>query len=92
MKNFFRTLLHWIAQVAASEAGEFLSVRRKAHLLEAERYRRLADEAAKKRPAAAPMLSVTRVLRPGTPTAPADRRPAPRHRPGASPPGAGGRL
>ncbi|MCX8086523.1 MAG: hypothetical protein N3C63_06405 [Rhodocyclaceae bacterium] len=52
MKNIFQALFRWIAQVAASEAGECLSVRRKAHLLEAERYRRLAAEAAD-RPAAA---------------------------------------
>ncbi|MDP2135709.1 MAG: hypothetical protein Q8J99_19070 [Sulfuritalea sp.] len=41
LKSFFR----YLAEVAASEAGELLSTRRKAHLLEAERYARHAAQA-----------------------------------------------
>lgn len=55
MKTFLTALLRALARVAQSEAGELLSVRRKAHLLEAERYARL-DAAATppRRPNAAP--------------------------------------
>ena len=44
MQSLFKALLRYLAAVAATEAGELLSVRRKAHLLEAERYSRLAPE------------------------------------------------
>jgi hypothetical protein len=53
MKTFLTALLRALARVAQSEAGELLSVRRKAHLLEAERYVRLAAAAEPQRPAAA---------------------------------------
>jgi hypothetical protein len=45
--NLVRALARYISEVAASESGELLSVRRKWHLLEAERYARLEAEAAK---------------------------------------------
>jgi hypothetical protein len=45
MQSLFKALLRYLAAVAASEAGELLSVRRKVHLLEAERYARHAAEA-----------------------------------------------
>ncbi|MDP1733588.1 MAG: hypothetical protein Q8L44_04405 [Sulfuritalea sp.] len=44
MQSLLKAFLRYLAEVAASEAGELLSVRRKAHLLEAERYSRLASE------------------------------------------------
>jgi hypothetical protein len=44
MQSLLKAFLRYLAEVAASEAGELLSVRRKAHLLEAERYSRLAAE------------------------------------------------
>jgi hypothetical protein len=53
MKSLFKAFLRYLAEVAASEAGELLSTRRKAHLLEAERYSRLAQEP-KRRAAAVP--------------------------------------
>lgn len=56
MKSLFKAFLRYLAEVAASEAGELLSVRRKAHLLEAERYARLAKEP-KPKSAAAPGLA-----------------------------------
>ncbi|MDP2793019.1 MAG: hypothetical protein Q8O25_02890 [Sulfurisoma sp.] len=60
MKALLHALLRYIAQVAASEAGELLSVRRKAHLLQNEMYSRLASEhAAAPRRKVAP-LSTTR--------------------------------
>jgi len=43
MQSLLKAFLRYLAEVAASEAGELLSVRRKAHLLEAERYSRLAS-------------------------------------------------
>ncbi len=45
MKSLLKAFFRYLAAVAASEAGELLSVRRKAHLLEAERYTRHAAEA-----------------------------------------------
>ena len=45
MQPLLKALLRYLAEVAASEAGELLSVRRKAHLLEAERYSRHAAQA-----------------------------------------------
>jgi hypothetical protein len=54
MKTFLTALLRALARVAQSEAGELLSVRRKAHLLEAERYVRQAATTAPQRPAADP--------------------------------------
>ena len=52
MQSLLKAFLRYLAAVAASEAGELLSVRRKAHLLEAERYSRLAaDPQPKQRPA-----------------------------------------
>lgn len=50
MKTLLTALFRAIARVAASESGELLSVRRKAHLLEAERYARLAAPVAPPRP------------------------------------------
>ncbi len=44
MQSLLKAFLRYLAEVAASEAGELLSVRRKSHLLEAERYSRLASE------------------------------------------------
>jgi len=45
MKSLLKAFFRYLAAVAASEAGELLSVRRKAHLLEAERYARHAADA-----------------------------------------------
>lgn len=45
--NLVRAIARYISEVAASEAGELLSVRRKWHLLEAERYARLQADAEK---------------------------------------------
>lgn len=45
MKSLFKWLLRALASIAASEGGELLSVRRKAHLLEAQRYFRHAADA-----------------------------------------------
>lgn len=45
MKSLLKTFFRYLADVAASEAGELLSVRRKAHLMEAERYARHAAQA-----------------------------------------------
>lgn len=42
--NLVRAIARYVSQVAASESGELLSVRRKWHLLEAERYARLEAE------------------------------------------------
>lgn len=44
--NLVRAIVRYVSEVATSEAGELLSVRRKWHLLEAERYARLAAGAA----------------------------------------------
>lgn len=44
MKTILKSVMRYLAQLAASEGGELLSVRRKAHLLEAQRYIRLAAE------------------------------------------------
>jgi hypothetical protein len=49
MKKILKAVLRYLAQLAASEGGEFLSVRRKAHLLEAQRYFRIAAEGEKER-------------------------------------------
>jgi len=56
MKALLKAILRSIANVAASEAGELLSVRRKAHLLQHEMYARLAEdtEAAPPRKVATP--------------------------------------
>lgn len=40
MKSLLKSFFRYLAEVARSEAGELLSTRRKAHLLEAERYTR----------------------------------------------------
>jgi hypothetical protein len=53
MKSLFKAFLRYLAEVAASEAGELLSARRKAHLLEAERYSRLGPEPKQKAATAA---------------------------------------
>lgn len=45
MKSLLKTIFRYLAEVATSEAGELLSVRRKAHVMEAERYARHAAEA-----------------------------------------------
>lgn len=45
MKSLLKAFFRYLAAVAASEAGELLSVRRKAHLLEADRYARHAADA-----------------------------------------------
>lgn len=45
MKSLLKTFFRYLAEVMASEAGELLSVRRKAHLMEAERYARHAAAA-----------------------------------------------
>lgn len=61
MTSLFKAFLRYLAEVAASEAGELLSTRRKAHLLEAERYSRLAAEPkAKPRAAAVPNPAFSR--------------------------------
>ena len=58
MKSLFKAFLRYLAEVAASEAGELLSTRRKAHLLESARYARLAAEPKRKAAAcAAPSVS-----------------------------------
>lgn len=49
MKSFLKSLLHYLAHVATSEGGELLSTRRKAHLLEAQRYVRHAAEGQRER-------------------------------------------
>jgi hypothetical protein len=63
MKSVFLTLIRaivrYVSEVAASEAGELLSVRRKWHLLEAERYARLEAEAANTRRTAASSATKT---------------------------------
>lgn len=49
MKTILKSIMRYLAQLAASEGGELLSVRRKAHLLEAQRYFRLAAEGERER-------------------------------------------
>ena len=49
MKALLKSVMRYLAQLSASEGGELLSVRRKAHLLEAQRYFRLAAEGEKER-------------------------------------------
>ncbi len=59
MKSLLKAFLRYLAEVAASEAGELLSVRRKAHLLEAQRYSRLASQP-QPNPGRAPAIAVSR--------------------------------
>lgn len=42
MKRTLKSIIHSIAQLIASESGELLSTRRKAHLLQNQMYSRLA--------------------------------------------------
>ena len=49
MRTLLKSVLRYLARLAASEGGELLSVRRKAHLLEAQRYYRLAAEGERER-------------------------------------------
>ncbi len=42
MKRTFKSIIHSISELIASESGEFLSARRKAHLLQNQMYSRLA--------------------------------------------------
>ena len=60
MKALLQAILRSIANLAASEAGELLSVRRKAHLLQHEMYARLAEdaEAAPRRKVATPATAL----------------------------------
>jgi hypothetical protein len=44
MKTFLKTFMSAIARLAASESGEFLSTRRKAHLLYGDIYTRMSNE------------------------------------------------
>lgn len=61
MKTLLNALMRAIARVAASEAGELLSVRRKAHLLQAEMYTRLdASENPQAKAAAPAVVSASR--------------------------------
>ncbi len=53
--KLLRAIVHQVSQIAATEAGELLSARRKWHLLEAERYTRMET-----RGAARPELSAPR--------------------------------
>lgn len=55
MKSLLTALLRAVARIAASEAGELLSVRRKTHLLEAARYARIEARGAAERQAAKPL-------------------------------------
>lgn len=65
MKNLLAALIRAITRAAASEAGELLSVRRKAHLLQAGMYARLAAPSAPQaRPAARQRAATARC--PGT--------------------------
>lgn len=41
MKRTFKSIIHSISQLIASESGELLSTRRKAHLLQSQMYSRL---------------------------------------------------
>lgn len=63
MQSLLKAFLRYLAGVAASEAGELLSVRRKAHLLEAERYARLASTP---KPSTAATLAPTFARRAGS--------------------------
>lgn len=45
MKSLLEMLKRTLKNIVASESGEFLSTRRKAHLLYAEMYTRVANEA-----------------------------------------------
>lgn len=51
MKSLLKAFFRYLAAIAASEAGELLSVRRKSHLLQAEMYARLDAQAVPKRAA-----------------------------------------
>ncbi|MDP2811979.1 MAG: hypothetical protein Q8O34_17705, partial [Rhodocyclaceae bacterium] len=50
-KTLLKAIFRYLAEVAASEAGELLSVRRKSHLLHAQMYARLDTQAAPQRTA-----------------------------------------
>lgn len=61
MKSLFEILKHALKKLVDSESGEFLSTRRKAHLLYAEMYTRVGNEAQAQPKRAAPITADTPV-------------------------------
>lgn len=56
LMKLLRAIVHQVSQIAATEAGELLSARRKWHLLEAERYTRMETGSAARRELPAPSV------------------------------------